>query len=209
MALLCVVRKSERWNTRWTWLQTLVVLPISFYLLLIPAFAYSWGLSAGLGWLSVLVAASLFFWAGFATQVRPSQLPKMTTVLLIVCGGSAVIVGISGSVILSQLAAVQASTLGAGLLVNLWRRESVLGNSGLLHLVLFSGLIVTGWYFVEVPARSIAVLMTVPWLATQMSRRVPKSWPGWAHLLAITAVSLVAVSIACYLAVISSPPLDL
>ena len=81
-------------------------------------------------------------------------------------------------------------------------------SSGLLHLILLSGLSVSGWYFVEVPVYSFLPLIAVPWLAVGVSRWVPETWSAWAYLLAIMTVSLVAVSLACYIAVTASPPLD-
>ena len=110
--------------------------------------------------------------------------------------------------ILSQLAAVQAATLGAELTITLWRGKPVLENSALLHLILLSGIIVCGWYFVEVPAYSFVPLIAVPWLAIGISRRVPETWSAWAHLMVVMTVSLVAVSLGCYIAVTASPPLD-
>ena len=110
--------------------------------------------------------------------------------------------------ILSQLTAVQAATLGAGFIIALWRGESSLESSGLLHLILLSGLSVSGWYFVEVPVYSFLPLIAVPWLAVGVSRRVPETWSGWAYLLIVMIVSLAVVSLGCYAAVIASPPLD-
>jgi hypothetical protein len=65
MALLGLARLSQSQNTWRYWLLALLSLVAAHYLLLLPAFEYSWGLAEGLGWLSVLVAASLLFWAGF------------------------------------------------------------------------------------------------------------------------------------------------
>ncbi len=208
VAILCVALLSETQNTWWYWLLALLALALALYLLLLPAFQYSWGLAEGLGRLSVLVAASLFFWAGLLFESDREQTSAVAVVFLIVTGGIAFIVGVSGSVILSQLATVQTSTLGAGLIITLWRGKSVLEYAGLLHLVLLSGLIVSGWYFVDVSVHSAVVLIAVPWLALRISRRVPEAWPAWAYLLTVITVSFVAVSMACYIAVISSPPLD-
>jgi len=208
MAVVCVVHKSERQNTWWSWLLALLILPVTSYLLLLPAFEYSWGLADGSGWLMVLVAASLLFWAGLTFKPARANPSAVAVVFLIVTGGTAVIIGVSGSVILSQLTAVLASTLGAGLIITLWRGKPVLESSGLLHLVLLSGLIVSGWYFVDVSGYSALVLIATPWLALRISSMVPKAWPEWVHLLAVIALSLVAVSMASYVAVISSPPLD-
>lgn len=209
MAAVCVLRIPNGLHRRLSWLVVFIVLTVAFLLLLSPAFKYSWGLAEGLGWLSILVAAACFFWFGFIFKVERSQRSAPAVVFLIVAGGEAFIAGVSGSVVLSQLAAIQAATLGAGVIVSLWRRGSWLEGSGLLHLVLLSGIVASGWYFVEASAYSALTLMAVPWLALQATRRALEKWPVWASLLTVAAVSLITVSLACYIAVLASPPLDM
>ena len=208
MTALCVAHISNSPNTRWHWLLAFLILSVTSYILLLPAFKYSWGLAEGLGRLSFIVAAGLLFWAGLLFKPGRVQPSAPAALLLTVAGGAAVIAGVSGSVILSQLAAVQAATLGAGFLIALWRGKPVLEYSGLLHLVILSGLLVSGWYFVEVPVYSFVPLIAAPWLALSISKRVPEVWPVWAYLLIVMIVSLAAVSLACYIAVTASPPLD-
>jgi hypothetical protein len=200
------------------WLRLCVVLGVtipSLYLLLMPAFQYSWTLPVALGWMSVLAVAVIILYLGLSisdkrTLETGGDRYIAAAVLLAVTATNALILGVSGSVVISQLAAVHASIVGAMFVVMLIRRdEKVFVSQIPFSVLLVSGLVAVGWYFVEVPILCGFLLCTTPWVAKTYPFMIRKGWSKAAGYTVVLLLCLIPLGLALYLALEASPPMDL
>jgi hypothetical protein len=173
-------------------------------LLLKPKFQYTWSLSQGWVWIASLAGAMVLLAVILDTLARRSETSvEMPTFLLITCAGTFGALMLSGSMVLGQFAAVLAAALFGGLLFTV--RKVTLGRGIVPVFVLLLGaLLVSGYFFAELPAASAVIMGFAPVLAL-----VPVGLPS--KLLAFgmrAALVSVPVIVALVLAFRSSPPLD-
>jgi hypothetical protein len=173
-------------------------------LLLKPRFLYGWSLTEGCIWVACLAGAMVLLAIILDALVRRSATAiEMPAFLLIICAGIFGALMLSGSMLLGQFAVV----LGAavfGSLVFTARKVAVGRGIVPVFSLLLGALLVSGYFFAELPAASAVLLAFAPVLAL-----VPLGMPS--KLLAFgvrAALVSVPILVAVVLAFRSSPPLS-
>jgi hypothetical protein len=173
-------------------------------LLLKPKFQYTWSLSQGWIWVAGLAGAMVLLAVILdALARRPETAVEMPAFLLITCAGTFGALMLSGSMLLGQFATVLAAALFGGLLFTV--RKVTLGR-GIVPVfsLLLSALLVSGYFFAELPAASAVMLGFAPVLALVPVGR-PSKLLGFGMRAALVSVPVI---VALVLAFRSSPPLD-
>jgi hypothetical protein len=173
-------------------------------LLLKPKFQYGWSLGQGWIWVMalalgiVLLAIILDALAG-----RPAPAVALPFFLLLVCGATFGALMLSGSMLLGQFATVLAAAIFGTLLLTL--RKVPLGPAiAPIVSLLLGALLISGYFFAELPAASAVLLGVAPALAL-----IPISGAGTMRPFLIrTALMSLPVIGALVLAFRASPPLD-
>jgi hypothetical protein len=173
-------------------------------LLLKPRLQSDWGFGQDLLWVGCLAAGMVVFGVVCDKLCRHPPAPIATPLfLLIPCGGAVIALMLSGSLLLGQLAAVLAATLFASFVLGL--RQVALGKGVTpVFTTLFAALVVSGYFFADLPALSALLLAIAPVLALVRTGKLPVFWS-----VAVRA-GLVAtlVVIALIIAFVASPPLE-
>ena len=188
-----------------TWARALIFALVSvgaLRVLLKPKFQYGWALGEGWLWVACLVCALVLLAMIFDALARrsPSAL-EMPAFLLIVSAATSGALMLSGSMLLGQFAAVLAGAV-FGTLVFALRRVNLGREIAPVFSLLLVALLLSGYFFAELPATSAALLAFAPVLALiplRMRRRL-------AFPVRATLVSL-PILVALVLAFRSSPPL--
>ena len=172
-------------------------------LLLKPKFQYGWSLTEGYTWVACLAAAIVLVAIIFDALVRrPAMAVEMPAFLLIICAGAFGALMLSGSMLLGQFAAV----LGAavfGSLVCIARKIALGRGIVPVFSLLLGALLVSGYFFAELPAASAVLLAFAPVLAL-IPIRMP-ALPAFGVRATLVSVPILA---ALVLAFRSSPPLS-
>ena len=192
--------------TRKAWVRGLILFLVSagaLRLLLKPKFEYGWSLTEGYVWVAFLAAAMVLVTIILEALVRRSERAvEMPALLLIICAGTFGALILSGSMLLGQFTVV----LGAALLGNLvfTARKVNLGR-GIVPVfsLLLVTLLLSGYFFAELPATSAALIAFAPVLALIPIRRL--ALPAFPVRAALVSVP---VLVALVLAFRSSPPLS-
>ena len=138
---------------------------IAVRLLLAPTFRNTW--STGEGWLWVIAFAITIVLVAVSLDAikRSVSLPvELPLCLLIVCAGTAGALSLSGSLLLGQFAAVLAGSVLGGSVATV---RGVVAPDGFIAVssLLLGALILSGYFFAELPAVSAALLALGPALA--------------------------------------------
>jgi len=173
--------------------------------------------------LLVLGAGIAVAWSALESLAQPAVRGGPFAVLLVTSLGCALVLGISGSIVLAQLAGVMTATLGAVLVLCARQRsaEVLLGVAGPAALVL-GVLLLAGLHLADVPAPSALLLAAAPLCALLvrlaaglLARRAAASsgdrgasGDGAGTLAVQLVVSVALVGAAFWLALQASPPLD-
>ena len=190
-----------------SWARVLIFALVSagtLRLLLKPKFQYGWSLGEGWLWVSGLVCAFVLLAAILDALVRrPATAIEMPAFLLITCAGTFGALMLSGSVLLGQFAAVLAAAVFGSLV---FAARKVAWGRGIVPVfsLLLGTLLVSGYFFAELPLTSVLTLAFAPALAL-----VPIGRPN--KLLAFgirSALVSIPALIAIGLAFRSSPPLS-
>ena len=190
-----------------SWARVLIFALVSagtLRLLLKPKFQYGWSLGEGWLWVSGLVCAFVLLAAILDALVRrPATAIEMPAFLLITCAGTFGALMLSGSVLLGQFAAVLAAAVFGSLV---FAARKVAWGRGIVPVfsLLLGTLLVSGYFFAELPLTSVLTLAFAPALAL-----VPIGGPN--KLLAFgirSALVSIPALIAIGLAFRSSPPLS-
>jgi hypothetical protein len=173
-------------------------------LLLKPKFQYGWSLGEGWLWVGCLVFAFVLLAVVLDALVqRPAPVFEMPAFLLIMCAGTFGALMLSGSMLLGQFAAVLGAAIFGSLILT--ARKVALGRGIVPVFSLLMGtLLVSGYFFAELPPASAVLLAFAPVLAL-----IPIGAPS--KLLAFgvrTALVSVPIAVALVLAFRSSPPLS-
>jgi hypothetical protein len=186
------------------WLLFVLLSGAALKLLLKPKFQYSWSLGQGWIWVVCLGGAMLFLAIILdALARRHATATEMPAFLLLTCAGTFGALMLSGSMLLGQFAAV----LGAAVLGSLvfTARKVAFGRRIVpVFSLLMSTLLMSAYFFAELPLTSAALLAFAPVLAL-----VPIGVPS--KLLAFgirSAFVAVPILVALVLAFRSSPPLS-
>ena len=192
--------------TRKAWVRVLILSLVSagaLRLLLKPKFEYGWSLTEGYVWVAFLAAAMVLVTIILDVLVRrPAMAVEMPALLLIICAGTFGALTLSGSMLLGQFTVV----LGAAVLGSLvfTARKVNLGR-GIVPVfsLLLVMLLLSGYFFAELPATSAALIAFAPVLALIPIRRLAlPSFPVRAALVSVP------ILVALVLAFRSSPPLS-
>ncbi len=173
-------------------------------LLLKPKFLYGWSLTEGCIWVACLAGAMMLLAVILDALVRRSATAiEMPAFLLIICAGTFGALMLSGSMLLGQFAAVLGAAVFGSLVFT--ARKVALGR-GIVPVfsLLMGALVVSGYFFAELPATCAVLLAFAPILAL-----IPIGWPSKLLASGIRAALVsVPILIALVLAFRSSPPLS-
>jgi hypothetical protein len=173
-------------------------------LLLKPKFQYGWSLSEG--WISVACLAGAMVLLAIILDAlvrRAATAFDMPAVLLITCAGTFGALMLSGSMLLGQFAAVLGAAVFGSLVLT--ARKVALGR-GIVPVfsLLLGALLVSGYFFADLPAVSAVLLAFAPVLAL-----VPIGMPSKVLAFGVRAALVsVPILVALVLAFRSSPPLS-
>lgn len=196
----------EVWPIK-AWVRALLFALVSgsaLKLLLKPKFQYVWSLSQGWMWVACLGSAILLLALILDTLVRRSATAvEMPAFLLITCAGTLGALMLSGSMLLGQFAGVLGAA-GFGSLVFTARKVALGRGIVPVFSLLVGTLLVSGYFFAELPLASAVLLAFAPVLAL-----IPTGAPG--NFLAFgvrAALVSIPIVVALALAFRSSPPLS-
>jgi hypothetical protein len=172
-------------------------------LLLKPKFQYGWSLGEGCLWMACLVCALVLLAVILdALARRTATAVEMPAFLLIVSAGTSGGLMLSGSMLLGQFAAVLAAAV-LGTLVFTARKVALGGGIVPVFSLLLVTLLLSGYFFAELPATSAALIAFAPVLALIPIRML--TLPAFPVRAALVSVPIL---IALMLAFRSSPPLS-
>lgn len=173
-------------------------------LVLKPKFQSDWALNQGLLWVGCLAAGMVALCVVCDALCRHAPMPGAVAVfLLIPCGGTAIALMLSGSILLAQLAAVLAAAV-LGSFIPCLRQGALARGMAPVFVTVFSALLVSGYFFAELPAPSALLLAAAPALALVRIGKLPV-WPAVAVRAGLVTVLVVIALITAFLA---SPPLE-
>jgi hypothetical protein len=171
-------------------------------LLLNPKFQYGWSIFVGAAWVGALLVLTLGIALVFDTLAQRQVMTGETVAFfLLICGGTFVALMISGSIFLGQCAAVLGAAVAGGSV--LFAKDIAAARSTMpLFSLLLVTLLVSGYFFAELPPVTASLIMVAPLFGL-----IPIRMPG-AFLSAGIRIILVAVPIivALFLAFRASPP---
>jgi hypothetical protein len=175
------------------------------YLLLRPRLQGDWTFVQGSLWVGCLAIGMVALGVVCDRLCRSSPTAVFAPVLLLIipCGGAAIALMLSGSLLLGQLAAVLTAAVFGSVILGF--RHVTIGK-GVTPVVatLFSALVVSGYFFAELPAQSALLLAVAPALTLVRTGNLPGLWAVAVRAGLVAAVVLIAV-ITAFLA---SPPLE-
>jgi hypothetical protein len=194
----------------WTmkaWVRPLIfflVSAVTLRLLLNPKFQYGWSFTEGYVWVVCLAAAMVLVASILDALVRrrPAMAIEVPAFLLIICAGTFGSLMLSGSMLLGQFAAV----LGAvvfGCLVLTTRRVALDRGIVPVFSLLLVTLLLSGYFFAELPAASAALIAFAPVFAL-IPTRMP-TFPGFGVRAALISVPILVGLVVAFR---SSPPLS-
>lgn len=200
-------RKESRPSQIGIWVHLLIFALASagaLTLLLKPKFQYGWSLGEGLTWVVCLMCAiALLALILEALSRRSATAVELPAVLLITCAGTSGALMLSGSMLLAHYAAVLAGAVCGSLVFS--ARNVALGRGIVPLLSLLLGtLLISGYFFAELPAAAAGLLAFAPVFALIPIGLRSKTF---ALLVRATMVSI-PILLALVLAFRSSPPLD-
>jgi hypothetical protein len=189
------------------WARVLIFAVVSagaLRLLLKPKFQYGWSLGEGWLWVACLMCALVLLAVILdALGRRTATAIEMPAFLLITCAGAFGALMLSGSMLLGQFAGVLGAAVFGSLVFT--ARKVALGR-GIVPVfsLLMGALVVSGYFFAELPATSAVLLAFAPILAL-----IPIGWPSKLLASGIRAALVsVPILVALILAFRSSPPLS-
>jgi hypothetical protein len=189
------------------WMRVLIFTLVSagaLRLLLKPKFQYAWSSGQGWIWIACLGSAMVLLAIILDALVRrPATAVEVPAYLLLICAGTFGALMLSGSMLLSQFGAV----LGAasfGSLVFAARKVPLGRGIVPVFSLLVGALLMSGYFFAELPAASAALLGFAPILAL-----IPLGRRGKLLAFGIRAALVsVPLAVAVVVAFRSSPPLS-
>lgn len=178
--------------------------------LLRPKFRYGWSVIEGWLWLGGLLAIMLFLaWCLETIVVRSSARIALPLILAIIMGGTAIALLVSGSILLGQLASIVEVTILVAFVIGCWI-PTLLPSRGAVPVLttLFTGLLVCGTFYSELPVLSAALLIIAPGATLIPVNRKNGGKAATASMWVHAGLVSVTVAMAVVLALHSSPPLE-
>jgi hypothetical protein len=179
-----------------------VVFAVVARLLLQPRYRYAW--KGGEAWIAaaVMVVVAVFVaWCLSSRRERHLELPLVGAIL---AAATSATLTLSGSLLLGQLAFVLAASTATAFLFG-WRRFSFAQGFAAVCFLLLASLWLSGYFYAELPAVSVALLVIASAAAWLMTPITPGEWK--ALLLRAVIVALPAAA-AVVVAFRASPSLD-
>jgi len=172
-------------------------------LLLNPKFQFAWSVSEGWTWVAGLLILTLGIAYVLDVLAQRQVIAGETLVLfLLICGGTFAALMISGSIFLAQCAAVLgAAVAGSGVLF----ARNIVAARSTMHLfsLLLVSLLVSGYFFADLPVLSASLIMAAPLFGLIPIRMSPLPSAGIRIILAALPVAF-----ALFVAFRASPPLS-
>lgn len=173
-------------------------------LLLMPKLQREWTAGQSLLWVTCLAAATVILGVLCDGLCRFSPTPVATPLfLLIPCAGAAVALLLSGSMLLGQLAAVLAAAIFGSVIPGL-RHMAVGKGVAPVFATLLATLVVSGYFFAELPVASALLLAAAPALALVRTGKLSVRWAVAVRAGLVAAV----VAVALVTAFLASPSLE-
>jgi hypothetical protein len=174
-------------------------------LLLKPKFQYGWSLSQAWVWVAGLAIATVLLATILDVLARrPETAVELPVFLAVICAGTFGALMLSGSMLLGQFAAVLAGAI-LGSLVFAARKVALGPGIAPVSSLLVAALLMSGYFFADLPATSAILLAIAPIFALSPIGRS-------SALLGLgirTALVSIPVIIALIMAFHASPPLDI
>lgn len=195
--------KPSPWWAKWE--NRLLLTGLTLWLLLAPLFGGTWEPGQGVRWLLGLGLGMLAMWSVLDARAEPLG-GSMPLVLLVMAIALAVSLGLSGSFVFGALGGVLAATLGGAWLVSWAAPRMTLSRGAIpLFVVLYSGLVLCGLFYAELPKISGLALALAP-LASFADRIGPVSRLSKGRVASIrTAALLVPLAVAVGMAIAMRP----
>jgi hypothetical protein len=174
-------------------------------LLLEPRFRHGWSAAQGWIWVAGLAIVIVLLANTLHTIQRCTSIAgELPVVLLILAGGTAGALVLSGSLLLGHFAIVLAGAL-FGTLIFAVRNRGAEGAIMPVFALILCALLLSGYFFADLPILSALLVVTAPTFALMCGRMI--SHGLWASAVRVILVCA-GVAIALFLAFRSSPPLD-
>jgi hypothetical protein len=187
-----------------TWVRVLILFLVSagiLRLLLKPKFQYGWSLTEGYVWVVCLVGAMVLVAIILDALVRrPAMAFEMPAFLLIICAGTFGTLMLSGSLLLGQCAAVLGAAVFGCMVLTIRRVALGRGTVPVFSLLLVT-LLLSGYFFAELPATSAALIAFAPVLA--LIPIAKPTLPAFGIRVALVSVAILAALVVAFR---SSPP---
>lgn len=172
-------------------------------LLLQAPFRYVWSNSTGWIWV-VGLGITIVLLAEITNSIskRSSFFFETPLFLFLACSGTSLALSLSGSLLLGQYAGVLGAAL-TGTLILLWKNSESRVFPSFVFSLLFVALIISGYYFSNLPLESALLLGISPALTLAP---LPLSIP-WQLLSVRILFMVIPITLALFLAFKASPPL--
>lgn len=188
-----------------TWLRvstSFLIFAGALRLLLKPRFEYGWSTIEGYCWIVFLTIATVLVAITLDAIMQRSLLAvELPVFLLIICAGTCGVLALSGSLLLGQFAVALSGAIIGSLVPAVWKVKVNRGIVAVFSLLLVA-LLVSGYFFAELPATSAALIASAPAFALIPLGRLKRlAFPVRASLVSVP------ILIALVVALRSSPPL--
>jgi hypothetical protein len=175
---------------------------VALTLLLKPALASSGSLGHRLVWIVAVAGVMVLHWRSLEWLADRASCFGMSVVCLITCSGAGIVLSLSGSLLLAQLALVLAAAIAGTLLGRWW--GFVPTSAAIPPLAaLIPGLLLGGYAYAELPAASGILLLAAP-----AGALLPRGAADGRPLALRAALTLIVVAVAVAWAIHASPPLE-
>jgi hypothetical protein len=160
------------------------------FLTLRPLLGSGWSALEAAAWLGGSAAGIFLLWTVLEAAAHQTQGPVVPVALGAITAGTALVLVLTGSILLGQLAGGLAASLGAVALLALWNPERSLGRGGVAPWVTaFAALWLNGAVYSEMTILPGVLLASAPLLVLLARLGRLRALKGW---LAATVVAMLA-----------------
>lgn len=188
------------------WTARALLVGVAAWVLLHPLIAGNQSMALHEAWIWGITGASMLVWTTLDRLAERHDGPPVSAMLLLLATGTSGVLMISTSALLSQLAGALAAALGV-CCVFAWRYRSTAcsQSAASVALPLLAALWIIGYYYVDVPLLSVALLSLTPILAWLAEAIPVVQGGGWRAGAVRVASCLMPVAFATFSAYQSSP----
>ena len=186
------------------WITLALLAVAALRLLLAPKFRYGWELGQGWFWVIGLALGVVLLGVILKALVRRSAAAiEIPLILLLVSAGTSGALMLSGSILLGQFGAVLAGAILGALVCTLRLPAGIEGITPVVTMFL-GLLLVSGYFFAELPATSALLLAAAPVLGLIPTGRLSRLSAAAAIVILVS----LPVAAGVIVALRASPPLD-